>query len=172
MPNQLKAVAESHLEYRIKDDELRAKLTPDYPFGCKRTLVCSDFYKAVLRDNVELVTERIDRVTPGSIVTTDGRRAPGRRDRAGDGIQGDRLPGRDRRDRRGGRRLHDDWSEVAHAYMGLTVSGYPNFFMLYGPNTNQGGNSIIVILEAQATYVLERAAGHALAAGPGRGRPP
>ena len=54
----------------------------------------------------------------------------------------------------GGRRLHDDWSEVAHAYMGLTVSGYPNFFMLYGPNTNQGGNSIIVILEAQATYVL------------------
>ena len=54
----------------------------------------------------------------------------------------------------GGRRLHDDWSEVAHAYMGLTVSGYPNFFMLYGPNTNQGGNSIIVILEAQARYVL------------------
>jgi cyclohexanone monooxygenase len=54
----------------------------------------------------------------------------------------------------GGRRLHDDWSEVAHAYIGLTVAGYPNFFMLYGPNTNQGGNSIIVILEAQATYVL------------------
>ena len=43
----------------------------------------------------------------------------------------------------GGRRLHDDWAEVAHAYMGLTVSGYPNFFMLYGPNTNQGGNSIL-----------------------------
>ena len=54
----------------------------------------------------------------------------------------------------GGRRLHEDWSEVAHAYLGLTVSGYPNFFMLYGPNTNQGGNSIIVILEAQAGYVV------------------
>ena len=55
----------------------------------------------------------------------------------------------------GGRRLHDDWvARWPHAYMGLTVSGYPNFFMLYGPNTNQGGNSIIVILEAQATYVL------------------
>ncbi len=54
----------------------------------------------------------------------------------------------------GGRRLHDDWSERAHAYLGLTVSGYPNFFMLYGPNTNQGGNSIIVILEAQAGYVV------------------
>ena len=57
---------------------------------------------------------------------------------------------------RGGRRLHDDWAEaqVAHAYKGLTVSGYPNFFMMYGPNTNQGGNSIIIILEAQATYIM------------------
>jgi cyclohexanone monooxygenase len=53
-----------------------------------------------------------------------------------------------------GRRLRDDWAEVAHAYLGLTVSGYPNFFMLYGPNTNQGGNSIIFILEAQAAYVV------------------
>ena len=65
----------------------------------------------------------------------------------------------------GGRRLHDDWSEVAHAYLGLTVSGYPNFFMLYGPNTNQGGNSIIVILEAQADLRPRRAAGHAVAPG-------
>ena len=54
----------------------------------------------------------------------------------------------------GGRRLADDWARVPHAYLGLTVSGYPNFFMLYGPNTNQGANSIIVMLEAQAAYVL------------------
>ena len=72
---------------------------------------------------------------------------------------------------RDGRKLHDDWAEVAHAYLGLTVSGYPNFFMLYGPNTNQGGNSIIIILEAQAAYVVERVAGHALATGSGRRRP-
>ena len=55
---QLKGLALSHIDHRIKDDELRAKLTPDYPFGCKRTLVCSNFYKAVVRDNVELVTDR------------------------------------------------------------------------------------------------------------------
>ena len=79
----------------------------------------------------------------------------GRRHRAGDRVPGDRVPGGHRGRRASdGRRLHDDWSEVAHAYLGLTVSGYPNFFMLYGPNTNQGGNSIIVILEAQAAYVL------------------
>ena len=151
---QLKALALSHIDHRIKDDELRGKLTPDYPFGCKRTLVCSDFYKAILRDNVELVTDGIERVTPESIVTGDGREravdavvlATGFR--ATEYLEGIDVVGL------GGRRLHDDWSEVAHAYMGLTVSGYPNFFMLYGPNTNQGGNSIIVILEAQATYVL------------------
>ena len=151
---QLKAVALSHLDYRIRDEELRRKLTPDFAFGCKRSLVCSDFYKALLRDNVELVTEPIDRVTRGSIVTADGQ------ERAVDAIvlatgfkATEYLDGLDVVGV-GGRRLHEDWSEVAHAYMGLTVSGYPNFFMLYGPNTNQGGNSIIVMLEAQATYVL------------------
>jgi len=151
---QLKAIALSHIDYRIEDEDLRAKLTPDLPFGCKRTLVCSDFYKAVLRDDVELVTERIARVTPDSIVTADGRARPvdaivlATGFRATEYLEGIDVVGV------GGRRLHDDWSDVAHAYMGLTVSGYPNFFMVYGPNTNQGQNSIIVILEAQANYVL------------------
>jgi cation diffusion facilitator CzcD-associated flavoprotein CzcO len=152
--DQLRALALSHLEYRIKDDTLRAKLTPDYPFGCKRTLVTSDFYKAVVRDNVELVTDPIARVTPGGVVTADGREhavdaivlATGFR--ATEYLHGLDVVGLD------GRLLRDDWAEVAHAYMGLTVAGYPNFFMLYGPNTNQGGNSIIFILEAQAAYVI------------------
>jgi cation diffusion facilitator CzcD-associated flavoprotein CzcO len=150
----LEAIARSHLDYRIADEELKAKLTPDYPFGCKRTLVCSDFYKALLRDNVELITEGIDHVTPGGVVCVDGT------ERAADaivlatGFRATRyLEGLDVVGV-GGRRLHEDWSERAHAYLGLTVSGYPNFFMLYGPNTNQGGNSIIVILEAQAGYVV------------------
>ena len=73
---------------------------------------------------------------------------------------------------RDGRRLHDDWAEaVAHAYMGLTVSGYPNFFMMYGPNTNQGGNSIIIILEAQATYIMSALDCDATATRGGGGRP-
>jgi cation diffusion facilitator CzcD-associated flavoprotein CzcO len=154
MADQLKALALSHLEYRIKDPDLRAKLTPDYPFGCKRTLVTSDFYKAVVRDNVDLVTEPIDRIAPTGVVTTDGTLhevdtiilATGFR--ATDYLHGLEVTGV------GGRCLRDDWAEVPHAYLGMTVSGYPNFFMLYGPNTNQGGNSIIFILEAQAAYVL------------------
>jgi len=151
---QLEAIARGHIEYRITDEELRAKLTPDQPFGCKRTLVCSDFYKALLRDNVELVTDPIERVTPGAIATADGSERPvdaivlATGFRATEYLEGIEVVGVD------GRRLHEDWSEVAHAYLGLTVSGYPNFFMLYGPNTNQGANSIIVMLEAQADYVL------------------
>jgi cyclohexanone monooxygenase len=152
--DRLRAIALSHLEYRIEDDDLRAKLTPDYPFGCKRTLVCSDFYKALTRDDVELVTEPIERVTAGSVVTADGRDRPAdvlalaTGFKATEYLEGIDVVGV------GGRRLHGDWAEVAHAYMGLTVSGYPNFFIFYGPNTNQGGNSIIIILEAQAAYVL------------------
>jgi cation diffusion facilitator CzcD-associated flavoprotein CzcO len=152
--DQLKALALSHLDHRIKDDSLRAKLTPDYPFGCKRTLVSSDFYKAVVRDEVDLVTEPITRVTAGGVLTADGVThevdtiilATGFR--ATDYLCGLEVEGV------GGRRLHNDWSEVPHAYLGLAVSGYPNFFMLYGPNTNQGGNSIIFILEAQAAYIV------------------
>ena len=150
----LKTIALSHIDYRIEDEDLKAKLTPDYPFGCKRTLICSDFYKALQRDNVELVTDHIDHVTVGGIVAADGtERAAGAivlatGFKATEYLEGIEVTGT------GGRRLHDDWSDVAHAYMGLTVSGYPNFFMMYGPNTNQGGNSIIIILEAQAAYIV------------------
>ncbi len=150
----LEALARSHIDYRITDEELKAKLMPDYPFGCKRTLVCSDFYKALLRDNVELVNDPIDHVTPGGVVSVDGTERPtdaivlATGFKATEYLEGIEVAGL------GGRRLHEDWSEAAHAYLGLTVSGYPNFFMLYGPNTNQGGNSIIVILEAQAGYVV------------------
>ncbi|HXN63468.1 MAG TPA: NAD(P)/FAD-dependent oxidoreductase, partial [Acidimicrobiales bacterium] len=152
----LREIALSHIDYRIKDETLKAKLTPDYPFGCKRTLICSDFYKAVLRDNVELITERIVRVTPTGIVAGDGRERPVDAIVLATGFKAtEYLDGMDVIGA-GGRRLHDDWAaaDVAHAYLGLTVSGYPNFFMFYGPNTNQGGNSIIVILEAQAAYVV------------------
>ncbi|HEY6472101.1 MAG TPA: hypothetical protein VIY26_04355, partial [Acidimicrobiales bacterium] len=102
------------------------------------------------------VTDGIERITNGGVVTVDGRER--RADvivlatgfKATEYLESIDVVGRD------GRRLHDDWEEarVAHAYKGLTVSGYPNFFMMYGPNTNQGGNSIIIILEAQATYIM------------------
>ena len=135
------------------DPELRAKLTPDYPLGCKRVLVSSDFYPAIQRRDVELVTDRIERVTAGGIVTSDGKLrecdtiALCTGFRASEYLSGIDVVGRH------GEHLHDAWAGVPRGYLGMAVPGFPNFFMLYGPNTNQGGNSIILILEGQAQFV-------------------
>jgi cation diffusion facilitator CzcD-associated flavoprotein CzcO len=148
----IKGIALDHLAYRIKDDELRRQLTPDYELGCNRTLITSDFYKAFLRDDVDLVTAPIERVVPDGVETEGGHLhsldvlvlATGFR-------VGQYLHGIDVVGRRG--HLRDTWSAYPHAYLGMAVTGFPNLFIFYGPNTNQGGNSIILILEAQAGYV-------------------
>lgn len=150
---EIEQMALGYLAHKVPDPDLRAKLTPGYPIGCKRVLVSSHFYPAVQRDDVELVTEAIDRVTPRGIVTADGVERPCDTIvactgfRATDYLRGVDVVGV------GGTSLHEHWGGVPGAYLGMAVPGYPNFFMLYGPNTNQGGNSIIFILEAQARYV-------------------
>jgi cation diffusion facilitator CzcD-associated flavoprotein CzcO len=149
----LKDMALDHLTKRIEDEELRAKLTPEYELGCNRTLISSAFYDAVLRDDVDLVTDAIRRIEPGGVVTADGQLheldvlvlATGFK--AGEYLHGIDVAGV------GGERLHDRWSDLPTAYLGMAVPGFPNLFVFYGPNTNQGGNSIILILEAQAAYV-------------------
>jgi cation diffusion facilitator CzcD-associated flavoprotein CzcO len=149
----IKDLALGHLAEHVADEDLRAKLTPSYELGCNRTLVSTEFYEAVVGDHVELVTEPIRRVVPSGVETTDGRvheldvlvAATGFR--VGEYLHGIDVVGV------GGDRLHDRWTAYPHAYLGMTVSGFPNLFVFYGPNTNQGGNSIILILEAQAQYV-------------------
>ncbi len=147
------AVARDYLERKVPDPVLRAKLTPDHPFGCTRTLVSSDYYPAVQRDRVTLVTEGIERITPTGVRTVDGTERPidtiilCTGFRASEYLNGIQVTGRDGRD------IHEQWSGVPRAYHGMAVPGFPNFFMMYGPNTNQGGNSILLILEAQAQFV-------------------
>lgn len=144
-----------HLEGAVADPALRARLTPDYPIGCKRVLVSSTFYPAVQRDDVELITDGIERVTPEGIVGGDGVLrgcdvivvCTGFR--ATEYLRGIEVVGR------GGTRLHDAWAGTPSAYHGAMVPGFPSFFMMYGPNTNQGGNSILLILEAQAQMVAD-----------------
>jgi cation diffusion facilitator CzcD-associated flavoprotein CzcO len=145
--------AAGYLEHKVADPELRARLTPAYPVGCKRVLVSSAFYPAVQRDDVELVTDPIERVTATGVRTVGGREracdtlvlCTGFR--ATEYLRGVDVTGR------AGTRLHDHWAGVPRAYHGLAVPGFPNLFLLYGPNTNQGGNSILLILEAQAHWV-------------------
>ncbi len=150
----LEAIARRHLKAQIKDPKLRAALTPNYELGCKRVLVSSDFYLALEKPNVELVSERIAEVREHSIVTQDGRERPvdllihGTGFRATEPMIGIRLVGR------GGVELHDAWRERMSAFLGVTVSGFPNFFILLGPNTGLGHNSVVLMIEAQVRYVM------------------
>ncbi|OBH36020.1 NAD(P)/FAD-dependent oxidoreductase [Mycobacterium sp. E183] len=146
-------VATSFLERTVADERLRRALTPDYPFRCKRVLLGDEFYRALQRDNVELVTDPIERVDESAVLTKAGRRVDVDAIVLATGFETSRyLSGIDVIGP-GGRRLHERWGDDPTAYLGVAVSGFPNFFMLYGPNTNQGGNSIVYILEAGARLI-------------------
>ncbi|HEX9207843.1 MAG TPA: NAD(P)/FAD-dependent oxidoreductase [Steroidobacteraceae bacterium] len=145
----------AHLRRQVRDPALRAKLVPDYPIGAKRVLFNDDYYPALCRPNVRLVTDGIERIE-----------ATGVRSKAGELHEADVIiyaTGFKSTDflapmeitGRGGLRLHDEWRQGARAYLGVTVAGFPNFFMLYGPNTNLGHNSILVMIEAQVGYILD-----------------
>ncbi|MGE0708066.1 MAG: flavin-containing monooxygenase [Planctomycetota bacterium] len=145
-------VARQHLREQVPDPELRARLTPDYVIGCKRILLSDDYYPALQRENVELVTEAIERITPRGVRTADGREreldalvlATGFH--AADAMAPFPLLGR------GGRSLDEAWRAGAAAYKGTTVSGFPNLFLLVGPNTGLGHSSMILMIESQVAY--------------------
>ena len=149
------AIALRHLAGTIKDPKKRAALTPNYQLGCKRVLVSDDYYPALNRDNVELVTEKIAEVCEHSIVTGDGVERPidvliyGTGFRATEPLIGCRVVGRK------GVEIHDAWEKRMSAYLGVTVTGFPNFFILLGPNTGLGHNSVVLMIEAQVRYAME-----------------
>lgn len=138
---------------QVSDPEFADVLTPTYEVGCKRVLLADDYYPALQRDNVEVVTTPIERLTGGAVVA-GGREidldvlvfATGFKAR-------DFLASMDILGRRGSR-LHEAWGDAPTAHLGITVPGFPNFFMLYGPNTNLGHNSIIFMIECQANYIV------------------
>jgi len=146
--------ARAQLAAQVADPVLRERLTPDYPIGCKRILIGDDYYPALVRDNVEVVTDPIVRVKPESIVTAGGREHPVDAIIYGTGFETTSFLAPMRVVGRGGHRLEEVWKEGAEAYLGVAVSGFPNFFMLYGPNTNLGHNSIIFMIECQVRYVV------------------
>src|SRR5262245_1425571 len=142
------------LHSQISDPDLRARCVPDYVMGCKRVAFSNDWYPALARPNVQLVTEKIDRIVPDGVVTSDGTKRIADVVIFGTGFKAVQFLTPMTVTGVGGRRLQDAWQHGAHAYLGITVAGFPNFFMLYGPNTNLGGNSIIYMLEGQIGYAL------------------
>lgn len=163
----LSRVARAHLESQVSDPELREKLTPNYRMGCKRILVSNDFYPALGRPNVELVTDAITEIRPHSVVTADGMGREVDVLICGTGFQATEPPiagvfrGRD------GRSLAEVWRGSPEAYLGTTVTGFPNLFLMVGPNTGSGHSSIVYTIEAQLHYILGclkvMRAGHLLA---------
>ena len=155
MQRRLRKQALDHLEDLVADEELRAKLTPDFQIGCKRILMIDGYFEALQRTHAELITDGISEITETGIVTQDGTA------HAADviiyatgfkpfdfltkfGVTGP-----------GGRDLAESWAGGVTSHRSVAVAGFPNFFMLLGPNSGLGHNSVIVMIEAQVHYITE-----------------
>jgi cation diffusion facilitator CzcD-associated flavoprotein CzcO len=145
----------AHLREEVSDPALVEKLTPDYPIGCKRILISDDYYESLARPNVEVVTEPIQGVTRDSIVTQGGTSRSFDTIVFATGFETTSFLAPMEIEGLGGRKLAEEWRTGAEAYLGVALSGYPNLFLLYGPNTNLGHNSIIFMIECQVNYVLQ-----------------
>ncbi len=148
------ASARRQLRHQVTDPALRAQLAPAYPMGCKRVLISDDYYPALNRPSVELVTDPIARIAPDGVVTAAGREhrvdaivyATGF-DVTGPPTYAVHAPG--------GRELARDWADGGEAWLGVAAAGYPNWFVLSGPNTGLAHNSVVYMLESQIAWVLD-----------------
>ena len=138
----------------IEDPELRRKLVPQHPLGAKRPLFSNDYYAAFNRPNLELVTDGIERITKNSVVSIDGKERRIDTLILATGFSTTKYLSAIDVTGRNGQRIDDAWSDGARAYLGITTSGFPNLFMLYGPNTNNG--SILSMIESQVEYALRQ----------------
>jgi cation diffusion facilitator CzcD-associated flavoprotein CzcO len=144
-----------HLRSQVSDPELCAKLTPSFQFGCKRMLISSDYWSSFERENVELVTEPIEEIRSDGIETQDGVLHEADAIVLATGFALGLATAPFPVIGRGGRTLNEAWSRGAVAYKGMTVSGFPNWFVLMGPNTGPGHTSVLVYTEAQIHYALQ-----------------
>jgi cation diffusion facilitator CzcD-associated flavoprotein CzcO len=152
---RLQEQAVRFMESQVGTPDLRAKLTPSYPIGCKRIIISDDYYPAFERKNVELVTDAIERFSREGIVTRNGVTHPVDTVVFATGFETMTFLAPMEIEGREGRTLSEAWRDGAEAYLGIAVSGFPNLFLLYGPNTNLGHNSIIFMIECQVGYVMQ-----------------
>ena len=151
----LERLAKPHRERALGDPDLIARTTPDYTVGCKRILPSNDWYPTLARDDVELITDGVAEIRERSVVTTGGREIEVDALLFGTGFDVLDMPigriakGRD------GRTLADVWAGSPHAHLGATVPGFPNLFMVLGPNTGLGHSSMVYMIESQIAYVMD-----------------
>lgn len=152
-PVVTETVSKLRLRTQVKDPELRRKLTPSYRMGCKRIVINDTFLPALTRPDVDLVVDPIVRITPTGVLTADGTEHRLDTIVLGTGFQV--MPVADPLRGRAGDTLTERWAERRAAHLGTTVHGFPNYFMLVGPNTATGHTSILLYAEPQIEYVLQ-----------------
>jgi cation diffusion facilitator CzcD-associated flavoprotein CzcO len=151
----LQRVALRHMEKQVPDPALRAKLTPEYVLGCKRILPSNEWYPALQQPNVELITEGIREIRPEGIVTADGVLHEVDTIVMATGFKVTDISLAYRIRDAAGVSMADRWEGSPQAYLGTAVAGFPNLFFVTGPNTGLGHNSLLFMIEAQLSYVLD-----------------
>lgn len=151
---KLEGLLLGYLEKSVPDPVLRKKLTPSFRMGCKRLLISNDYLPALCKDNVEVVTDAIVEVRAHSVVTADGKEHEVDAIIFGTGFQVTEMPFARRIRGRGAQTLHDAWQGSPKAHYGTTVAGFPNLFLLLGPNTGLGHTSVVLMIESQLQLVI------------------
>jgi cation diffusion facilitator CzcD-associated flavoprotein CzcO len=149
-----RALGMRQIKSAISDPELRRKVTPTYEFGCKRVMLTDDWYPTLTKANVELVSGGIDSITPNGIRDAEGTERPADAIVFATGFASHEFVAPMEIAGSGGRTLGQAWAEVARAYLGLSVPGFPNMFLLYGPNTNGGSGSVVNTIECGVGHLL------------------
>ena len=147
-------IALRHLHRQVRDPPLRAALTPNYVLGCKRVLLSNDYYPALERDNVDLVVGPVGEVRPHGIVADDGSEHPVDTIIFATGFHVTDMPTMHCIRGRGGRTLAEAWTPTMRAYLGTTVAGFPNLFLLFGPNTGLAHTSVVLMIESQLHQIV------------------
>ena len=150
----IEQLARWHLQHHIKDAELRRRMTPDYTLGCKRILMSNNYYPAVAQPNVEVLATGMQEVRGNVLVGQDGSEREVDVIILGTGFHVSDVPIAGKVAGADGRTLADVWQGSPEAYRGTTISGFPNFFLILGPNLAIGHNSAFIVIEAQLDYVM------------------
>jgi cation diffusion facilitator CzcD-associated flavoprotein CzcO len=151
----IEKIAERHRRAAISDPELLERVRPDYTIGCKRILPSNEWYPALARENVELVTDPIAEVRERSIVTASGAERDVDAIVFGTGFHVVDMPVARMVHGRDGKALADVWEGSPNAHLGTAVAGFPNLFILLGPNTGLGHSSMVYMIESQIAYVMD-----------------
>ncbi|ABI77646.1 putative 4-hydroxyacetophenone monooxygenase [Hyphomonas neptunium ATCC 15444] len=155
LADSMKKMCQKHLEDQVQDPVLREKLTPDFEPGCKRILISDDYYPALAKPNVDVLRQGIKAVTPDGVIGEDGQEYKCDAIIWATGFQSTEFLTPMQVYGRNGLSLNQAWKDGAEAFKGMAVSGFPNLFLLYGPNTNLGHNSIILMVEHQIHYMIQ-----------------